>query len=184
MKGTIAMKRQRPSARIDAILSLLGGALVLFGVFFLPIVHGDGGGSATIPVSEWEVADFFFHYASPPAAVLLALPLLLVLLVLGMSAASLFRALSPGMVTWRRRAAIAGLIIQGLLGFYMSTLYSFALPPHFGAGFALELLGFMLMINPPRPWSKIRWAILISLLFVVVLLLSYWIAVRQGVIVG
>ena len=76
-KESFAMQLQRTSSRIGAILSLLGGVLVLFGVFFLPMVHGNGGGSATIPVSEWEVADFFFHYASPLAAVLLALPLLL-----------------------------------------------------------------------------------------------------------
>jgi len=66
------------------------------------------------------------------------------------------RELSPRMVTWRRIAALAGLITQGLVGFVGATFYSFSLPPHFGAGFWLVLLGFMVMIvdtflNSPRP---------------------------------
>jgi hypothetical protein len=147
------MHAQRSSSRLGAILSLLGGALVIFGVLFLPMVHGNGGGNATIPVSEWVVADFFFRYVFPPAAVLLALPLLVVLFVLGTSAASLFRELSPGLVTWRRIAALAGLVIQGVLGFFMAVVYSFSFS--LGAGFWLALLGFVLLtvgtfVNAPR----------------------------------
>ena len=137
------MHTQRLSSRFGAILSLLGGALVILGVLFLPMVHGNGGGDAAIPVSEWVVADFFFHYAFPPAAVLLAFPLLVVLFVLATSAASLFRELSPGLVTWRRRAALTGLVIQGVLGFLMAVLYSFSFS--LGAGFWLVLFGFVLM---------------------------------------
>jgi hypothetical protein len=151
------MHAHRSSSRFGAILSLLGGALVIFGVLYLPMVHGNGGGDATIPVSEWAVADFFFRYAFPPAAVLLAFPLLVVLFVLGTSAASLFRELSPGLVTWRRRAALAGLVIQGVLGFFMAVVYSFSFS--LGAGFWLVLLGFVLMtvgtfVSVPRKvWS-------------------------------
>ncbi len=140
------MRSQRSFSRVNPLLILLGGALVFFGVFFLPMVHGNGGGSATIAVSEWTVANFFFRYVFPPAAVLLALPLLLVLFVVGASVASFFRELSPGMLRWRRNAAIAGLVIQGLPGFFMSVIYSFAIPPLLGAGFYLELTGFALMI--------------------------------------
>ena len=136
------MKRQRSLARVDTILSLLGSALVIYGVFFLPMAIGNGGGSFT-PTSEWTVANFFFHYMCGPAIVIMALPLLSVLFVLGTSAASLFRELSPGMVTWRRRAALAGLVIQGVLGLFMVFIYTFGFD--FGAGFWLVLLGFVVM---------------------------------------
>jgi hypothetical protein len=52
----LIIQSQRSSSRIGAILSLLGGALVIYGVFFLPMVFGNGGGSFT-PTSEWEVAN-------------------------------------------------------------------------------------------------------------------------------
>jgi hypothetical protein len=108
-------------------------------------------------VSEWVVADFFFRYVWPPAAVLLALPLLVVLFVLGTSVASLFRELSPKLVIWRRIAALAGLVIQGVLGFFMAVVYSFSFS--LGAGFWLVLLGFVLLtvgtfVNAPRPAGR------------------------------
>ena len=134
------MQSQRLSARIGAILSLLGGALVLYGVFFLPMVFGNGGGSAT-PTSEWDVAT----NSSSVTLVLLAALLLGVLLVLGTSAASFFRRLSPGMVTCRRVIAIAALIIQGPVGFVGAVFYTFSFPPQFGAGYWLVLLGFIVM---------------------------------------
>jgi len=131
------MQAQRLTARLGAILSLLGGALVIYGVFFLPMVFGHGGGDFE-PTSEWTVANAF----SLAGVVVLALPLLAVLLVLGTSAASLFGALSPAMVTWRRRAALGGLVIQGV-GFFMAVLYTFGGP--YGAGLWLVLLGFVVM---------------------------------------
>ena len=134
------MQSQRLSARIGAILSLLGGALVIYGVFFLPMVFGYGGGSAT-PHSEWDVG----NDSSLVGVVLVALSLLSVLFVLGTSAASFFRRLSPGMVTWRRIIAIAGLIIQGPVAFVGAVLYTFSFPPQLGAGYWLVLLGFMIM---------------------------------------
>ena len=133
------MQSQRLSARFGAILSLLGCALVIFGVFFLPMVFGHGGGSLE-PTSEWTVAIAF----SLAGVVLLALPLLSVLFVLGTSAASFFQELSPKIVTWRRRASIAGLSIQDVLGFFMAVLYTFGGP--YGAGLWLVLLGFVVMI--------------------------------------
>ncbi len=137
-KESFFMQLQRTSSRIGAILSLLGGALVIYGVFFLPMVFGHGGGDLE-PASEWTVANAF----SLAGVVLLALPLLSVLLVVGMSAASFFQELSPGMVTWRRRAALAGLVIQGVPGFFMAVLYTFGGP--YGAGLWLVLLGFVVM---------------------------------------
>ena len=144
------MQSPRSSSLISAILSLLGGALVIYGVFFLPMFFGNGGCCADVSNFELNYDSFWI-----PFAVLLTLPLLSVLFVLGTSAASFFRELSPRMVTWRRIAALAGLIIQGLVGFVGATFYSFSLPPHFGAGFWLVLLGFMVMIvdtflNSPR----------------------------------
>ena len=134
------MQAQRLSARIGAILSLLGGALIIYGVFFLPMVFGYGGGSAT-PHSEWDVGNAF----SLVGVVLLALPLLSVLFVLGTSAASFFRKLSPGIVTWRRIAALVGLISQGPVGFLWAVFLTFSIPPHVGSGYWLVLLGFMVM---------------------------------------
>jgi len=136
------MQSQRLSSRLGAILSLLGGTLVIYGVFFLPMFYGNGVSSADVPVFEFANSDSFCL----PVDVFWALPLLSVLFVLGASAASLFRELSPGMVTWRRRAALAGLIIQGPVGFVWAMYYSFSMPPHFGAGFWLVLLGFLVMI--------------------------------------
>jgi hypothetical protein len=133
------MQAQRQSARIGAIFSILGGALVIFGVFFLPMVFGHGGGSLE-PTSEWTVANAY----SLAGVVLLALPLLAVLFVLGTSAASFFQELSPKIVTWRRRASIAGLIIQGVLGFFMAVLYTFGGP--YGTGLWLVILGFVVMM--------------------------------------
>ena len=133
------MQSQRLSARLGAILRLLGGALVIFGVFFLPMVFGHGGGSLE-PTSEWTVANAY----SLAGVVLLALPLLSVLFVLGTSAASFFQELSPKIVTWRRRASLAGLIIQGVLGSFMAVLYTFGGP--YGAGLWLVILGFVVMM--------------------------------------
>jgi hypothetical protein len=132
------MQSQRSSSRIGTILSLLGGALVIFGVFFLPMVFGNGGGSYT-PTSEWTVA----NNGTPVALVLLALLLLSVLLVLVTSAASFFRELPSGIVTWRRIATIAGLIIQGPVGFVGAVLYTFGI--NFGAGYWLVLFGCIVM---------------------------------------
>ncbi len=79
------MQAPRLSSHLGAILSLLGGALVIYGVFFLPLVIGNVRGS-TEPTYESTVVNYYF----PIAAVLLALPLLSVLFVLGTSAASFF----------------------------------------------------------------------------------------------
>ena len=136
------MQSQRSSSRIGAILSLLGGVLVIYGVFFLPMVFGYGGGSNT-PHSEWEAGAYD---SSLVGVVLLALLLLCVLFVLGTSAASFFRELSPGMVTWRRIAAIAGLIIQGPVGFVGAVFLTFSLPPQVGAGYWLALTGSIVML--------------------------------------
>ncbi len=135
------MQSPRSSSLISAILSLLGGALVIYGVFFLPMFFGNGGCCANVPNFELNYDSFWM-----PFAVLLTLPWLSALFVLGTSAASFFRELSPRMVTWRRLAALAGLVIQGLVGFVGATFYSFSLPPHFGAGFWLVLLGFVVMM--------------------------------------
>ncbi len=131
------MQSQRLSSLIGTILSLLGGALVLYSVFFLPIVFGSGGGSFT-PYSEWEVANTGAPEA-PVGLVLVALLLLSVLFVLVTSAASFFRRLSSGIVTCRHIAAITALIIQGPVGFVGGFLYAFG--AYFGAGYWLALLG-------------------------------------------
>ena len=132
------MQSQQLSSRIGAILSLLGGALVIYSVFFLPMVFGSGGGSFT-PTSEWQVA----NNTAPVGLVLFALLLLSVLFVLVTSAASFFQRLSPGIVIWRRIAAITALIIQGPVGFVWGFLYAFGV--HFGAGYWLALLGCLVM---------------------------------------
>lgn len=134
------MQSLRLSSRIGAILSLLGGALVIYGVFFLPMVLGEAGGSLG-PTSEWTVANSIL---SPLGVVLMALPLLSGLFVLGTSAASFFQELSPGIVTWRRRAAIAGLVIQAVVGFFMAVFYTFG--TLFGSGLWLVDLGFVVMM--------------------------------------
>lgn len=132
------MQSQRLSTRIGMILSLLGGVLVIFGVFFLPMVFGHGGGSLE-PTSEWTVANAY----SLVGVVVLALPLLSALFVLGTSATSFSHELSPKIVFWRRIAAIVGLVIQGVLGFSMALLYTFGGP--YGAGLWLVLVGFVVM---------------------------------------
>jgi len=134
------MQSKRSSSRIGAILCLVGGSLVIYSVFFLPMVFGYGGGSAT-PHSEWDAA----HDSSLVGVVLVALSLLSVLFVLGTSVASFFRKLSPGMITWRRIAALGGLIIQGPLGFVGAVYLTFSIPPQVGSGYWLVLLGFVLM---------------------------------------
>ncbi len=135
------MPSQRSSYRFGSILSLLGGALVIYSVFFLPMVFGYGGGSFT-PHSEWDVG---WNDSSLVGVVLVALLLLSVLFVLGTSAASFFRELSPAMVTWRRIAALGGLIIQGPLGYIGAVFLTFRIPPQVGAGYWLVLLGFIVM---------------------------------------
>ncbi len=135
------MQSQRSSTRIGAIFSLLGSVLVIYGVFFLPMVFGNGGGSFT-PTSEWTVANTGAP-AVPVGLVFLALLLLSVLFILVTSAVSFFRRLSLRIVTWRRIAAIAGLIIQGPVGFAGGYLYAFGV--HFGAGYWLALFGCIVM---------------------------------------
>ncbi len=148
------MQSQRSSSLLGAILSLLGGALVIYGVFFLPIFIGNGGCCADAQVSEWQFMNF--NSAGLPVDVLVALPLLSVLLILVTSAVSFFRELSPGMVALRRIAALVGLIIQGPLGFVGAVFYEFNYTPDLGAGYWLVLLGFMgimvgTLLNSPRP---------------------------------
>jgi len=135
------MQSQRSFSRIGPIFSLLGSLLVIYGVFFLPMVFGSGGGSFT-PTSEWTVANTGAP-AVPVGLVLLALLLLSVLFVLVTSVASFFRRLTPKIVAWRRIAAITGLIIQGPVAFVGGFLYAFGL--QFGAGYWLALLGCMVM---------------------------------------
>ena len=135
------MQSQRLSVRLGAILSLLGGTLVLYGVFFLPMVFGYGGGSLQ-PHSEWDVG---WNDSSLLGVVLLALLLLSALFVLGASAASFFWKLPPAMVTWRRIAALGGLIIQGPVGYLGAIFLTFSSPPQVGAGYWLMLFGFIVM---------------------------------------
>ncbi len=125
-------------ARVSVILGLLGSALVLYGVFFLPmlIVSGGIGNPDNIPYpdTEWSVIVHMFFgshlFLLDAIAMLFALPLLSALLILGTSIS--FRALSPEMVKWRRIAAIEGLIIQGLLASLTYVLYSISLSPDLG----------------------------------------------------
>jgi hypothetical protein len=148
-----ASPSSQPS-RIGTILSLLGGALVIFGVFFLPmfIVSGGSGNpnNTSTPWYEWSVVvNALFHeslVALRVGAVLFALPLLSVLFVLATSVASFFQELSPEIVIWRRIVAIAGLIIQSLLVVFTLVIYSLSLHVDFGTGFGLVLIGFMVMI--------------------------------------
>lgn len=142
------MNSPRRFARLGAILSLLGGVLIIYGMFFLPMVIGTGGGSVT-PHSAWEVADFFLHYMCGPASVVLALPLLLMLVVLGMSVVSLFQELSPAWVRWRYRAALAALGLQLVLGLFMVFIYTFGFDT--AAGFWIVLLGFVVMLFGTTP---------------------------------
>ena len=135
------MQSQRSSSRIGTILSLLGSVLVIYSVFFLPMVFGNGGGSFT-PTSEWTVANTGAP-AVPIGLVFLVLLLLSVLFVLVTSVASFFQRLSPRIVAWRHIAAIIGLIIQGPLAFAGGFLYAFGL--EFGAGYWLALLGCIVM---------------------------------------
>lgn len=142
------MQSSSQPARVGAAFSLLGSALVIYGLFFLPMALGNGGGSFT-PTSEWTVANFFFYYYIPPIAVLLAFPLLLMLFVLAMNVVNLFYELSPGIVKWRRRTAITGLVMQSILGFYSVFIYTFGFD--FGAGFWVVLLGMVVMVVGATP---------------------------------
>ncbi len=136
------MHGQQSSTRYGTILSLLGSALIIYSVFFLPMVFGSGSGSFT-PTSEWTVANTGAP-AVPVGLVFLALLLLSALFVLVTSAASFFQRLSPRIVAWRRIAAVTALIIQGPIGFLGGFLYAFGL--HFGAGYWLALLGCVIMV--------------------------------------
>ena len=131
----------KSSSRIGTILSLLGGTLLIYSVFFLPMVFGNGGGSFT-PTSEWTVANTGAPTV-PIGLVFLALLLLSVLFILVTSVVSLFQKLTPGIVTWRHFAAITGLIIQGPVGFAGGFFYAFGL--QFGVGYWLALLGCIIM---------------------------------------
>jgi len=135
------MQSQRSSALIGTILSLLGATLVIYAVFFLPMVFGNGGGSFT-PTSEWTVANIGTPTV-PIGLVFLALLLLSVLFVFVTSVASFFQRLPPRIVVWRHIAAITGLIIQGPVGFAAGFLYAFGL--QFGVGYWLALLGCIIM---------------------------------------
>ncbi|HEY1353129.1 MAG TPA: hypothetical protein VGF67_26240 [Ktedonobacteraceae bacterium] len=130
------------SLRAGAILSLLGNVLAICGIFFLPMAIGAGGGSVT-PHAEWEVATFFFRYLCGAASLVAALPLLLGLVVLGMSALDVWHKLSPNLIGWRRLAALVALVLQGGVGFFMIFIYTFGFGA--GAGFWVALLGFVVL---------------------------------------
>jgi len=129
---------------VATLLSLIGGALVIAGTLFLPIVYGNGGGDGGIPVSEWEVVVFLFRYLWAPIGVLYALPLLCALYGVVTGFAGIGRAPSPRLILWRRGVALAGLLIQAPLGAFGAVVYSFSF--NLGGGFFLVLLGFMVMI--------------------------------------
>ncbi len=93
------MQAQRSFSRPGVILSLLGGALAIYGMFFLPMVFGNGGNclaSINTPSSEWTVVSVSF-YLQPAKFRGRApdFPLLAVLYVLGTGIASFFRDSSP-----------------------------------------------------------------------------------------
>jgi len=148
------MQLQIPLIRARVIFSLLGGLLVLIGIFFFPMLIISGGignpNNIHYPTSEWSaVASLFLKSHAvglEMIAVLFALPLLSVLFVLSTSTATFFRELSPEIIIWRRITAIGGLIVQGLLVVLTYTFYSISLLPDFGGGFGLVLLGFLVMI--------------------------------------
>src|SRR5207248_1077946 len=112
-------------SRIGAVLSILGGALAIIGMVFFPMIISSGGignpDDIHHPMPQWLVVNALFHeslVAVQVAAVLLVLTLLSVLFVLATSVMRFFQELSPGLVIWRRIAAIAGLVIQSLLGVF------------------------------------------------------------------
>jgi hypothetical protein len=150
-KEDVSLPSRRTFFRISLILCTLEGVLVIYGTVFPPMFFGNGVSSADVPNFELDYASAWL-----PFAVVLTLPLLSALFVLGTSAVSLFRVLSPRMVTYLRIAALVGLTIQFLVGYLGAVLASFSSPPHFGAGFWLALLGFLLVtagtfLNAPRP---------------------------------
>ena len=140
-KENNSMQSQKSFAIIGPILCFVGGALIIYGMVFLPMFFGNGVSSADVPNFELDYASAWL-----PFVVVLTLPLLSALFILGTSTVSLFRELSPRIVTYRRLAALVGLIIQFLVGYLGAVLASFSSPPHFGAGFWLVLLGFIVMM--------------------------------------
>lgn len=89
------------------------------------------------PHAEWEVAAFFFRYLCGAASLVAALPPLLGLVALGMSAPGLLCKSSPGLLRWRRLAVLAALVPQGGVGFFMVFVYTFGFDA--GAGFWVSL---------------------------------------------
>ena len=148
------MQTEAPSSslRVGAIISLLGVALIIVGVIFFPMFVISGGignlTNAYYPRSEWFMVNDLFRDSStllPVLAVLFALPMVSMLFVLVTSIAAFFRELAPGVIRWRRIAALAGLVIQFLLAAFTLILYSISLHVDFGIGFGLALLGFLVM---------------------------------------
>jgi hypothetical protein len=146
---------------IGTFLHLLGGTLVILGVFFFPMIlqgYSDSpiGGPpyiVYIAYSEWFVVH---NRLNEPLlsllldAVFVALPLLSMFFVLGISTARLLREVSSRIVMWRRRAAriaaIVGFIMHFLLGALAVTFGSLNARIELGVGFGLVLLGFSVMI--------------------------------------
>lgn len=110
-ESELCVRVQRSASLLSAILCLLGGALVIYGMVFLPMFFCNR-------VNSDDVTNFALNYTSSwqPFAVVLTFPILSVLFVVGTSAASFVRELSPKMVTDRRIAALEGLTSIGLPG--------------------------------------------------------------------
>ena len=126
------------SARIGAIVSLAGVALIILG-FFLPMfISGLRYSSTGHPTYEWELlrGEGSRFFSLPMWGSLLG-----ALIVLGTSVTACFRVLSPGLLRLWRVAALAGLFLQLLLDVL-------ALPwawwSYFGVGFFLVPIGFAL----------------------------------------
>lgn len=137
-----AMQVSQVSVRTGAILSMLGGALIIYGLGVLPMAIGAGGGSMT-PHAAWEVLAFFMGYLCGPISLLAVLPLLLVFVVLGMNVFGMSGAFTPRLLRWRRRAALAALVLQVGVSFLMIFIYTFGFD--FGSGFWVTLLGFLVV---------------------------------------
>jgi hypothetical protein len=145
---------QRAFPYLPMISTLAGSSLVLVG-FFLPVVIGFAPATSTERgmvehLSQW---DFFTSLISSVEGTWLLcagiiFPLLTVATILSIGLVSVFfPCLSPVLARWKWRGALAGAVIEWvtmLSLLILSGLSGAEIYP--GIGFALPLLGFMLLL--------------------------------------
>lgn len=141
------------SSRNGAIISLVGVALIVFGLFLPMFTESNPQVPGSIhPVYEWQTVAFGPGQVTILFTIFAALPLLGMLIVLAISVATLFQVPLLRLVGLKRVAAAFGLAIQFFLEMiiFLISLIGYG-RIDIAWGFVVILIGFIVMFVGTLP---------------------------------